>query len=50
MWEHGEERGDGEGKRILIDQAIPTDKVLEHRWPDLTIRLAEERRVVIFEV
>ena len=30
-------------KRILIDQAIPTDKILEHKRPDLT-------RVVIFEV
>ena len=37
-------------KRILIDQAIPTDKTLEHRRPDLTVRLAGERRVVIFEV
>ena len=27
-------------KRILIDQATPTDKVLEHRRPDLTVRLA----------
>ena len=30
-------------KRILIDQAIPTDKILEHKRPDLT-------RVVIFEM
>ena len=29
---------------------IPTDKALEHRRLDLTIRLAEKRRVVIFKV
>ncbi len=38
------------GKQILVDQLIPTKRLIKERKPDLIVKLAEEKRVAIMEV
>ncbi len=41
--------GTGE-RRVLIDQANPTDRHIVPKRPDLMVRLDRERRMVLYEV
>ncbi len=38
------------GKQILVDQLIPTKRLIKERKPDLIVKLAKEKRVAIMEV
>lgn len=36
--------------RVLVDQVIPTDRVVKHNRPDIVVRLTKEERLIVFEV
>lgn len=38
------------GRKILVDQVVPTEGRVEHSRPDLVVRVDKERRIVILDV
>lgn len=42
--------GGAPGKKILVDQVLQTERNIRERRPDVVVRLAKERRVVIADV
>ena len=39
-----------QGKTLLVDQHIPTDRVTQANRPDLVVRLEREKRIVCMDV